>query len=107
VRSALNGIDGVQSVELSAYADVYTVTFRPGVTPDEKTVQELFKGCAYNGRRVVVERDRKAVVDFAVAQPRPVESRWASDCSPTSVYPRMERWLAPRVTVLSGLSPIL
>ncbi|MBL7042841.1 MAG: hypothetical protein ISR77_29660, partial [Pirellulaceae bacterium] len=59
MRSALKGIDGVQSVELSAYADIYTVTFRPGVTPDENKVQELFKGCAYNGRRVVVERDRK------------------------------------------------
>jgi cytochrome c peroxidase len=71
VRSALKGIDGVQSVEISAYADVYTVTFRPGVTPDESKVQELFKGCAYNGRRVVVERDRSAVVDFSVAQPSP------------------------------------
>jgi len=71
VRSALKGIDGVQSVEISAYADVYTVTFRPGVTPDENKVQELFKGCAYNGRRVVVERDRNSVVDFAVAQPSP------------------------------------
>ena len=71
MRSALKGIDGVQSVDLSAYADIYTVTFRPGVTPDEKTVQDLFKGCAYNGRRVVIEQDRKAVEDFSVAQPPP------------------------------------
>jgi cytochrome c peroxidase len=67
VRSALQGIDGVQSVEISAYADIYTVTFRHGITPDEKTVGELFKGCAYNGRRVVIERDRRAAKDFATA----------------------------------------
>ena len=67
MRSALQGIDGVQSVEVSAYADIYTVTFRRGVTPDEKKVEELFKGCAYNGRRVVIEQERRAVRDFATA----------------------------------------
>lgn len=50
---------------------MYTVTFLPGVTPDEEKVQELFKGCAFNGRRVVIERDPQAVDNFAIVRPPP------------------------------------
>jgi cytochrome c peroxidase len=64
VRSALQGIGNVEKVELSVFSDVYTLTFRAGVTPDEATIQEVFKGCGFNGRKVVVEQQRKAVADL-------------------------------------------
>jgi hypothetical protein len=38
VRSALNRIEEVQAIRLSPYADVYTLTFRPGVMPNEEMV---------------------------------------------------------------------
>lgn len=72
MRSALKSVTGVEKVDLSPFADVYTVTFRPGLTPDDQTIQELFKGCAYNGRKVVIERDRKAVASLLLgARPLP------------------------------------
>ncbi len=61
MRSALNAIDEVQSVEISPYSNVYSLTFRPGVAPDEQLVAEVFKGCQYNGRRMEVVEDPKAV----------------------------------------------
>jgi cytochrome c peroxidase len=57
VRSALNGIEGIQAVRLSAYADVYTLTFQPGVTPNEDMVRKVFKGCAFTGRTVELVKD--------------------------------------------------
>ncbi len=60
VRSALNAIAEVDSVEILPYSDTYTLTFRPGVTPDEELVREVFKGCQYNGRRMEVVEDPKA-----------------------------------------------
>jgi cytochrome c peroxidase len=71
VRSALKGVDGVKTVDLSVYSDVYTLTFRRGVEPDEKTVREVFKGCQFNGRRVVVERDPAAVENLRIPRPLP------------------------------------
>lgn len=80
MRSALKGIDGVQSVDISAFADIYTLTFRRGVQPDETTVREVFKGCQFNGRKVIVERDPDVVANLKV--PRPAPS--APDDNPTS-----------------------
>jgi cytochrome c peroxidase len=52
VRSALNRIAEVSEVQLTPYADIYTLTFRPGVTPNEEMVRKVFKGCAFTGRKV-------------------------------------------------------
>ena len=52
MRSVLNRIEEVQSVQLSPYADVYTLTFKPGVKPNEAMVRKVFKGCAFTGRTV-------------------------------------------------------
>lgn len=72
MRSALQGVAGVQTVEISTFSDVYTLTFRPtGVQPDENTIREVFKGCQFNGRRVVVERDPKAVENLRVPRAVP------------------------------------
>ncbi|MDP6722135.1 MAG: cytochrome-c peroxidase, partial [Pirellulaceae bacterium] len=71
MRSALRGINGVQKVELSAFSDIYTLTFGSGAKLDEKTIQDVFKGCAYNGRKVVIEQDRKAIADFIGTRPLP------------------------------------
>lgn len=60
VRSALKAIDEVKSVEISPYSNIYTLTFRPGVAPDENLVAEVFKGCQYNGRRMEVVKDPAA-----------------------------------------------
>lgn len=65
MRSALRKIPGVEGVEPSPFVDLYQVSFRPGVKPDEKTVAELFKGCAYNGRKVEVKAE-------AAKGPRPL-----------------------------------
>lgn len=70
VRSALQGIKGVQSVNIAPFADVYTLTFPKNFVADEKTIAEVFKGCAYNGRRVEVKTEeefRKTVGE----RPRP------------------------------------
>lgn len=39
-------------VELSPYADIYTITFRRDVAPSEEMVRKVFKGCAFTGRKV-------------------------------------------------------
>jgi len=74
VRSALKAITGVGSVKISAYANIYTLTFTPGVTPDEELVREVFKGCAHRGRRMEVVEDPNA--------PRPLPS--APETNPTT-----------------------
>ena len=56
-------------MDISAFADVYTLTFPRGFVADEKTIAEVFKGCAYNGRKVEVKEEgefRKSLL----AQPR-------------------------------------
>lgn len=71
MRSALLTVRGVQKVDLSVFSDVYTLSFRPGVAPDEKTIQEVFKGCGFNGRKVVVKQERKSV-ERLIAGTRPL-----------------------------------
>lgn len=60
MRSALSSIEEVQAIQLSPYADVYTLVFRPGVTPTQEMVQKVFKGCAFTGRTVELLDDPKA-----------------------------------------------
>jgi len=57
VRSALSRIEEVQSILLSPYADIYTLTFRPGVKPNKEMVRKVFKGCAFTGRTVELVDD--------------------------------------------------
>ena len=61
MRSALNSIEEVTSVRLSPYCDVYTLTFRPGVTPTEEMVLKVFQGCAFTGRAVETVADPGAL----------------------------------------------
>ena len=69
VRSALNAIDEVESVQISPYSNIYTLTFRSGVAPDDKLVAAVFKGCQYNGRRMEVVEDPKAPRPLPPAPP--------------------------------------
>lgn len=71
VRSALQGIKGVQSVDILPFADTYTLTFQQGYVADEKTIAEVFKGCAYNGRRVEVKQEEEFRKSLLASRPSP------------------------------------
>lgn len=69
MRSALNLIAEVSEVQLSPYADIYTLTFRPGVTPNEEMVRKVFKGCAFTGRKVELLDNPDATRPLPTAPP--------------------------------------
>lgn len=69
MRSALNHIAEVSEVQLSPYADIYTLTFRPGVAPNEEMVRKVFKGCAFTGRKVELLNDPDAARSLPMAPP--------------------------------------